>query len=90
MMEKMNPMKVGVLFGVVFGVVHLLWAILIATQYAKPLMDWILKLHFISMPYSVMPINFMTAIMLVVVTTIIGYIFGVLFAWIYNMLYARK
>jgi hypothetical protein len=90
MIEKMNPMKVGLVFGLFFSIVHLLWALLIASQYAQPFMQWILKLHFLSIPYTILPFNFMTAIMLVIVMAIIGYIFGFLFAWTVNSVYGRK
>ncbi|KKR95796.1 MAG: hypothetical protein UU47_C0025G0008 [candidate division TM6 bacterium GW2011_GWE2_41_16] len=84
-MHCVHSMKTGLMFGLFFALIHLVWAILIASQYAKPYMDWMLKLHFIQMPYMVLPFDLRTAAMLVGMTFVCGYIFGVLFSWLWNM-----
>ena len=82
---KICPMKTGLITGLVFAVIHLGWAVMVATKTAKPVMDWILGLHFLEITYAVKPFDWMTAGLLVLVTFVFGYIFGWLFAWVWNL-----
>lgn len=55
-----------------------MWAILVALGIAKPIMDWVLSLHMISLAYTVGPFDVISALMLVVFTAIVGYALGYL------------
>jgi len=81
-----NPMKIALFSGLSFSFLHLTWAILVLTKIAKPLMDWILKLHFLSIDYTVHEFNFLTAATLITFTFILGYAAGYLFTTIWNMI----
>lgn len=83
-MQAINKNSVGIVVGLFFGLAHLGWAILVAMGVAKPLMDWILHLHFMDLSYTMLPFAFGTALFLVIVTFIIGYILGWLLAAIWN------
>lgn len=76
--------KVGLAFGGVLGLWHLVWSILVAVGWAQPLFDWILHLHMMQLPVKVLPFVLSTAVTLVVVTSLIGYVVGYVFATVWN------
>lgn len=82
--------KLGLIVGVLFGVCHLGWALLVAFGFAQRLMDWIFRLHFVQPPYLITPFDPGVAVMLIVVTTLTGYVTGWLFAAIWNLLQPRE
>ena len=59
---------------------------LVAIGWAKPVMDFVLRLHFIQMQYALAPFALSTAAMLVALTFCIGALFGILFALVWNWL----
>lgn len=81
---KVNPHKLGMVVGIFGGSWHTLWSILVAFGVAKPLLDWLLSLHFLSLTFSVQEFNLATAVILIIVTSVIGYILGYFLAWIWN------
>jgi len=83
-MKKINPGEVGLALGGLLAVWHAVWALLVMLGFAKPLLDFILSLHFLSNPYQLMPFNLMTAVTLVVVTGVMGYIMGLVFGVLWN------
>ena len=83
-MNTLDKNKVGLALGLFMGLFHAVWAILVALNWAKPFMDWILHLHLMTLSYTVGPFHFMTAVWLVVVTFVIGYIGGWVLAAIWN------
>lgn len=83
----MKANKTGLVWGLFLGLFHLFWAVLVAIGLAQPLMDFVFKIHLLNNPYVVAPFDLTLAIMLVVITFIIGYILGVIFAWIWNKLH---
>lgn len=86
MTNTISANKVGLAFGGLLGLWHLLWSLLVAFGLAQPLLDWIFELHMISPPYMVLPFSFSSASMLVVVTTVFGYVVGYACAIIWNNL----
>lgn len=84
-MNKVDSNKVGLVFGGMMAIWHAFWSALVLLGLAKPFMDWILGLHFLDVQYSIAPFNFGTAIMLVVVTGVIGYVLGYICGWLWNL-----
>lgn len=80
----------GMIVGVFMGGFHLLWALLIASGLAQPLMDWIFGLHMIQPVYVIAPFNILTAITLVVVTFVVGYVMGSVLALICHAFCCKK
>ena len=74
----------GLALGLFLGGFHAFWAILVAIGIAQPLIDWIFNLHMINPPYTIAPFDIVMAITLVVVTFVIGYVAGWIFAAICN------
>ncbi len=87
---KLVEHNIGLVVGAFAGTMHLLWSLLVAFDYAEAFMDWILGLHFLNNPYQVQPFNLTNALMLVVVTSVIGYAVGWVFATIWNIVGQSK
>lgn len=85
-MEKLNKAKTSLVLGCFMAVVHAVWAVLVALGVAQGLMDWIFKMHMIENPYIISGFGFGTAIGLVIMTFVVGYVFGWVFAALWNNL----
>lgn len=90
MKMKLNEHGTGIVIGAFAGIWHLLWSLFVAFDYAKTLLDWIFGLHFLNNPYQIQPFILTNAIMLIVVTSVIGYAAGWVFATIWNILGTAK
>jgi len=88
-MRQLSPAKAAISVGAVFGVWHLMWVTLVATGVARPVMDFILKLHFIQLDYTLAPFAVSTAVTLVGLTFAIGAMLGLVFALVWNWLSRR-
>ena len=80
----LNPQKVGLALGGTVGVIHLVWSLLVALGWALPLMNFIMSLHMMKSSMSVEPFSLVTALGLVIVSSLVGYLFGFLFASVWN------
>ena len=85
-MRHIHPNKAATAVGAVVGLSHFAWALLVAAGWAKPLMDFVLGLHFIRLDYAIAPFDLGTAAALVAVTFAVGYLFGLVFALVWNRL----
>lgn len=88
-MQKAEIHKVGLVFGSFLGFFHIVWSLLVALGWAQGLLNFIFGLHMIKPVFEVSDFNFTTAAMLVVVTAIIGYIFGSVAAFLWNKFVVR-
>lgn len=86
---KFDAHKVGLSFGLFSGLLHLVWAVLVATSGAQDLVDWIFELHFIEPVYIVSQFSVASAVLLIVLTTVVGYAVGFIFAKIWNMAHGK-
>ena len=86
-MNKIQPNKVGLVFGGMMAIWHAAWSLLVAMGLAKPLLDWIMSLHFLNFQYSLSPFSLSNALMLVVVTGVIGYVVGCVLGWLWNFMH---
>ena len=90
MKGKCNEHAVGLTLGVVVGLMHLGWAIVVALGYAQGLLDWIYSLHFLDNPSTVTEFQMQKAVMLVIVTSLVGYVVGYVGTWVWNRVGAKK
>jgi hypothetical protein len=88
-MEELNKNKAGLIFGSFLGLWHLTWSLLVASGVAQILLDWIYYLHFLNNPFHVADFNVLTAGLLIVVTFSVGYIFGWLLAFLWNVFHGK-
>ena len=92
MVEKMSKTRAGLAVGLFAALIHLLWALIVMVMpnAAQSYLDFVFPLHFIGNVFSVIAFNFTNAIILVVMAFVGGYIFGWLFAVIWDWLVMRK
>lgn len=83
MAEKINKNQLGLAIGLFAALCHLIWIIAVAIGIQKAV-DWILLLHSIQLNLTLTSVVWLNAILLIVVGFIGGYIFGWVFAAIYN------
>lgn len=83
-----HPHRAGLALGGVLGFLHLVWSTLVAIGWAQPLLDAIYELHMLKPMLIVEPYKPELAVGLVLVTSVLGYIFGCILATIWNA--ARK
>ena len=88
-MRHISPAKTGLAVGLVIGLWHAMWVTLVALGWAKAVMDFILRLHFINLTYEMAPFAASTGLMLVSITFVIGAVFGLIFAAVWNWLSDR-
>ncbi len=82
----MNKNRVGLTMGVFVAFVHLIWLIGVALGIMQGFLDWIFPLHMLSNVYTVLTINWLNALLLLVMAFVGGYVFGWVFAWLWNKL----
>ncbi|MBW3002269.1 hypothetical protein KY338_03860 [Candidatus Woesearchaeota archaeon] len=80
----MNANKIGLTLGSLLALVHLVWAILVRLGFGDNILGGLMRLHFISSPVAIAPFKIGTAIFLIIVTFVAGYVLGWLFAHFYN------
>lgn len=86
-MEKLNPRKVGLTVGAFAGIWHLVWSILVALGWAEPLLNFVTSMHFLQNVHHVAEFNIGTALGLIVLASLVGYVAGMVFALVWNRLH---
>lgn len=89
-MRRISPIKAALSVGGVIGIYHAAWATIVFAGWAKPLLDLVLRLHFIRMQFDMEPFGFGTAAALVALTFTVGAIFGLVFALLWNWLSSQE
>jgi hypothetical protein len=84
MNHHIDPVKTGLAVGAFLGGLHLAWSLLIAFGVAQALVDFVLWMHMISLPYVVKAFDLSAAATLIVITAIFGYVLGYLYAHLWN------
>ena len=82
-----NSNKAGVVVGALVAGWHLLWSLLVLIGCAQPIIDFIFWAHMIKPVYVVKPFDPVAAVTLMMITGVIGYVFGFVGAIIWNRLY---
>jgi thiamine transporter ThiT len=88
-MRPIHPLKTGLATGAMLGLLHLVWASLVAAGWGQAVLDFILRLHMLHFEYTVGPFALATAAALVGLTASIGFAMGLVFALIWNRLAER-
>jgi hypothetical protein len=84
-----NPNKIGLVIAVLIGGWHVAWSLLVLIGWAQPILDFIFWAHMIEQVHFVKPFDPMAAVTLIVITAMIGYVFGFVGAVIWNRLHPR-
>ena len=72
MPNLLRPNQVGLVLGGFVGLLHLVWSVLVALNWAQPLVNFIFRLHMIEPAHAVLPFSFGSAIGLVILTAVVG------------------
>jgi MFS superfamily sulfate permease-like transporter len=88
-MQNLNITKTGITFGVALASMHFLWGLLVLSGFAQVLVDFVFWAHMIHLDYVVGPFDFGAFITLVVFTGLVGLVFGVGFAKVWNWAHGR-
>lgn len=83
MADKLNKKQVGLAIGLFAAVCHLFWLIAVAIGIQK-FVDWILLLHSIQLDLTLTSVVILNGAILIVLAFVGGYIFGWVFAAVYN------
>lgn len=83
-MPYIGVQRAGMVTGALFGAWHLAWSCLVAAGVAQPLIDFVFWMHFIKPVYVIEPFDTTRAVILIVVTAIVGYVMGSAFALLWN------
>ena len=85
-MNRIRPQYFGFAFAGFLGAWHALWAVLVWVGAAQWLLDFIFRLHMITPPYHVTAFSPLTAIALVLITAVVGYVSGWFIGVLWNQL----
>jgi hypothetical protein len=83
-MAHLNPMKAGFTLGLLVGGMHLVWSVLVGLGLAQPLVDFVMWAHMVHVIYMIGPFDLLASVTLVLVTFVIGWGVGFVFATIWN------
>ena len=86
-MHILNTQKTGFTVGLLLGGWHLLWSFLVLTGLGQPLINFVLWAHMIHLPYVVGPFDITAALTLIIFTSLMGFIIGWVFAYVWNWLH---
>jgi len=78
--------KFGLAIGLFLAIVHAIWAIAVAIMPAQlqAFLNWIFAIHFLQPVWILTTFNLVSAIFLIIMTFICGYIFGWVVAALWN------
>ncbi len=80
----LSTQKTGLALGLFMAIVHAAWQALVWVGSAQAYVSWIMNLHSLKMNITVTAFNPTTAISLIIATFVIGYVFGWVFALVWN------
>jgi hypothetical protein len=88
-MDTINPARTGMVLALLLGGVHALWSILVALGLAQPLIDFVFWMHFIKPVLAIEAFDVVRALILVAVTSAIGFAIGSVLALLWNGIHKR-
>lgn len=86
-MTPINPHRAGLALGALIGGWHFLWALLVAIGWAQFIVDFVFWMHFMKPIIVITPFSLATAVVLITVTAIVGYVFGYVFSALWNWMH---
>jgi hypothetical protein len=84
---KINAHRLGLVLGLIIGGWHALWSLLVALGVAQWLIDFAFWAHFLTPAFHVGVFDPVRALVLVVCTAVLGYLFGFLGGLVWNALH---
>jgi hypothetical protein len=89
---KSKENKLALTVGLFMASIHAIWALMVAIipNALQGFLDWIFNVHFIVPVWNLTAFNLVNALMLVLVTFIIGYLAALLFVWLLKVTKMKK
>jgi len=81
---QLDEKQVALAFGAFAAILHVVWSVIVAVGSGQKFADWILGLHMLSTAAKITAFSAVTALTLIIVTFVIGMIFGWVFAKVWN------
>jgi len=86
---KTDPIRVGIIFGLVLALFHAGWAALVAAGWAQGVIDFVFWAHFIGPVYHVEPFALGRAFALLSFVFLTGLVIGTAGGWVWNRVATR-
>jgi len=86
---KLNTHGTGMALGTFLVFWHLIWLICVGIGIAHGILNWVLMYHFIQTPFTMAPFTWGSAIVLLILVFVVGYIFGWTFAYVWNYFHKK-
>ena len=84
--SKLDSNKLGLILGIFAALLHAVWAITVFLGLAQSFLDWIFPIHFLNSIYSVQGFDLLTALMLIIMAFVGGYVMGLVLGIFWNLL----
>lgn len=84
---RIQPHKIGLLFGMLLGGTHFCWSLLVLLGWAQPLINFIFWAHMIQPVYVIKAFDPVAALTLILITTALGYLAGVIGGALWNRIH---
>ncbi len=81
-----HPHKFGLALGALAGVWHIGWSLLVFLGIAQDFLNFMFEMHFLKPVYKVAAFDIGTAIILIIVTSALGYLVGFVGIILWNIL----
>ncbi|MEK7607626.1 MAG: hypothetical protein AAB484_01705 [Patescibacteria group bacterium] len=85
-----NRHKLGLVLGGFAGFMHVIWVFFVGVGWAGSILSFIYRIHFIDFSFVITDFSFGKAIVLIVITSFVGYIVGNIVGTIWNFVYKSK
>ena len=89
-MNQLDQKKMALTFGLFLGGLHLAWSLLVALSVAQVVYDFVLWAHMIHLPVVIGPFDLAAAVMLVIMTSLMGCALGWMSAYLWNWTQKRE
>lgn len=88
--KSLSNKKTGLALGGLLAIWHAAWSLLVLFGWAQALFNFIYRVHFLNNPFVIQAFSLKKAAALIVVTGVVGYIMGWVFAWLWNILHKEE
>lgn len=85
--HSIDTCKTSLTFAVLLGGFHLVWSVLVALGWAQAILDFVFWAHMITPPFTIEAFNMTAALTLIILTSVIGAVFGYLLAVVWNRMH---
>ena len=88
-MSSLNLTKTGLALGLLMGGWHAIWSLLVAVGVAQWVIDFVFWMHFLRPVFMVEPFDPVRMLILLVVTSALGFVIGYALAMLWNGLHRK-